>query len=445
MKLEHEFNSKVAGVSHRNDNGAERQNLIRTYARPGLILVLKREPGNRFSPDGTAISVWLSSPNVQIGYINDEASHELAPILDGGGSVVASITRITGGTHDKPTIGVNLRIKVDRRQMASDHLSDKEAAREEKRKHLADQAREVQRLNDELLKHEAELHGLLAHALEVDDRIPFDSLRARDEFPALVLPSDATVQVAQPQKSRMREPDFIERLIPGHQERFARAVQDAEEQYQVELRQHEEREAERAVRLDKLTREHEALRQAHQSEIERHNRAIGNFEAAYQAGESLAIEHYSRVVLERSYYPQGFSKEFKLVYDRATREMFIEYGLPGMDVTPAIAQFKYVKGKDRIDEKQKSGAQIKAFYFEICASVALRTMHEVLEADQAGYVQQVAFRGLVAAVDRATGRNVHTCVVEVRAARSEFEALNLRSIDPVACVKHLKGKMILSP
>ena len=209
------------------------------------------------------------------------------------------------------------------------------------------------------------------------------------------------------------------------------------------MRQHEEHEAERAARLNKLTREHEERRQAHQSEREKHNREIGNLEAAYQAGESWAIERYSQAVLERSCYPQGFSKEFKLVYDRATREMLIEYGLPGMDVTPTIAQFKYIRGEDRIDEKQKSGAQIKAFYFEICASVALRTMHELLEADQAGYVQQVAFLGLVAAVDRATGRNVHTCVVEVRAARSEFEALNLRSIDPVACVKHLKGKMIL--
>lgn len=443
MKLEYEFYSKIAGVSFRNDDGADRQNLIRAYARPGLILVLKREPGNRFSPDGTTIGIWLSSPKVQIGYINDEVSLKLAPILDGGGSVIASITEITGGTNDKPTTGVNLRIKVDRRQMASDQLSEKEAAHEEKQKHLADQSLEVKRLNDELLKREAELRGILAHALEVDAGISFDSLRTRDEFPALVLPSDVTAQAGQPKKARVREPDFIERLVPGYQEKFARAVQGAEEQYQIELRQHEERESEQASRLNQLTRDHEARRQAHLSETEKHNRAIRNFEAAYQAGESLAIEHYSRMVLDRSRYPPGFLKEFKLVYDRTTREMFIEYGLPGMSVTPTVAQFKYVKGKDRIDGKPKSGAQIKAFYFEICASVALRTMHELLEADRAGYVQQVAFRGLVAAVDRATGLNVHTCVVEVRAARSEFEALNLRSIDPVACVKRLKGKLVL--
>ena len=216
MKSEYEFYSKVAGGSFRNDNGADRQKLIRSHARSGSILVLKREPDNRHSPDGTAISVWLSSPEVQIGYINDDVSHELASIIDGGSSVTAWITEITGGTHDKPTAGVNVRIKVDRRQQmakkeaerelkrktASDRLSDREAAREEKRKHLADQARDVQRLNDDLLEHEAEWHGLLAHALEVDDRISFDSLRARDEFPALVLPSDVTVQSSSP-KSRV--------------------------------------------------------------------------------------------------------------------------------------------------------------------------------------------------------------------------------------------------
>ena len=38
---------RIAGVSYRNDNGTERQAIIRRHCRPGMEIVLRPEPDNK--------------------------------------------------------------------------------------------------------------------------------------------------------------------------------------------------------------------------------------------------------------------------------------------------------------------------------------------------------------------------------------------------------------
>ena len=102
----------VHGVSFGN-----RQDLIRRFCRAGMPIMLRREPNN--PRDIRAIGVWIKGSalmifdkDVQLGYIPSAKADRLAPIMDAGGVVAGKVIRITGGTRDKPTFGVDIELEV---------------------------------------------------------------------------------------------------------------------------------------------------------------------------------------------------------------------------------------------------------------------------------------------------------------------------------------------
>ena len=98
--------SKLQGVTRTNPDGSSRQEIIANLCFSGQQLVLMRAP-NQFSPNNLDVYVAY-----QVGQVNTELADLLAPILDGGGAVRASITEITGGTEDRPTRGVNVSFTI---------------------------------------------------------------------------------------------------------------------------------------------------------------------------------------------------------------------------------------------------------------------------------------------------------------------------------------------
>ena len=91
------FKTSVAGVRYRQDAVAQ----CWEGQRAGLI----RDPDNRY--DKNAIIVYA---NATIGFIKRDEARNLAPFMDGGGKAEAYIAELTGGTPDKPTMGVILQI-----------------------------------------------------------------------------------------------------------------------------------------------------------------------------------------------------------------------------------------------------------------------------------------------------------------------------------------------
>jgi len=121
--MPYEFFSKVAGVTFKNDDGSDRQRLIVAHCKPGLALILRREPKNPYSEN--AIGVWVevrhlltANAFVQIGYITSRAADELAPVMDAGGKVAAKITNLTGSRQHE-SVGVNIEVSVDPPKMVS--------------------------------------------------------------------------------------------------------------------------------------------------------------------------------------------------------------------------------------------------------------------------------------------------------------------------------------
>ncbi len=111
------------------------------------------------------------------------------------------------------------------------------------------------------------------------------------------------------------------------------------------------------------------------------------------------------MVLERSEYPEGFPQNFQLFYLPSQKQLNIEYELPSVSCIPNVGEYKYVKTRDAISAKPRKQTEIKGLYSDIVASVALRTVHEVFEADQHDHVQVIVFNGYVQGIDSATGKD----------------------------------------
>jgi hypothetical protein len=98
--------SKLSGVTHHNPDGTSRQEIIAELCYKDQPLMLVRQP-NQYSYDN--IGVYIA---FEIGYINPELAGQLAAILDEGGEIEARISDITGGSADKPILGVNVMFHI---------------------------------------------------------------------------------------------------------------------------------------------------------------------------------------------------------------------------------------------------------------------------------------------------------------------------------------------
>ena len=102
MRLRHNFN-KVAGVTFPNDDGSERQEIIRR-CKTGETLVLRHDPDNAYSDFAVQV---LRQNGEQLGHAPEYLAEWICKELSAGYSVVGVICDITGGTKDKPIRGVN--------------------------------------------------------------------------------------------------------------------------------------------------------------------------------------------------------------------------------------------------------------------------------------------------------------------------------------------------
>jgi restriction system protein len=125
--------------------------------------------------------------------------------------------------------------------------------------------------------------------------------------------------------------------------------------------------------------------------------------------------------------------------------MVIEYELPLINVIPIIEEYKYNKSKDNIVEKVRKPNEIKALYRDILAAITIRTIHEVLEADQGNHIQVVVFNGFLTTADPATGREARSCLISVRTTKESFNELNLSRIDKLVCLRNLGAQVSSSP
>ncbi len=335
-----------------------------------------------------------------------------------------------------------------KRQKAQSERERKQLEKEAREQYLADRLQETEDGNTELAEYLNALRNILEHTLTVDDRIEFDSLRVKYEYPAFNPPQELTRIARLPNKE-----EFLKKVKPmgllesalGIKGRYERELKAAKQQYAEAVKTYKAAQAEKKAKLESMKAEYEAGREAFFRKVAQREQEVNLLEQAYKNGEVSAIITYYTMVLERSEYPEEFPQNFRLAYVPESKELVIEYELPWIEIIPTAAEFRYNKTQDTIEEKPQKPAEIKALYQDIVAAVTLRTIHEVLEADQGNHIQVVTFNGFVNAIDPATGNDVRPCLISVRTTKDSFIGLNLGRIDKQVCLRNLGAQVSSRP
>jgi restriction system protein len=325
--------------------------------------------------------------------------------------------------------------------------AERQAAREEKERkklYVEQREREVEGLNGMLRRQIAELEGVLVATLSVDDHIDLGSLKQTFSEPPF---NDRGLAQPEPppEPEEIKAPGAIAALVPGAKAKHEAAVAAAQAEHAAAVEAWEQREVEREKALA-------AAREAHERDIaekrqatEAANAEIDRFEEKLDAAEPAAIVDYLGMVLERSRYPDSFPSAHKLAFVPESKQAVVEHDLPEFDAIPDVKEHRYVKSRDEITASARSATQRKALYSSVLAQIALRTVHEIFEADRWRHVETVVYNGVVDSIDKRTGQPARICLISLRTTRDSFESLQLELVDPQECLKGLGAGVSKKP
>jgi restriction system protein len=119
--------------------------------------------------------------------------------------------------------------------------------------------------------------------------------------------------------------------------------------------------------------------------------------------------------------------------------------VPPPDVLPAVKEYKYVRAKDEITSTSLPQNDVKERYRNAVTQVAVRSIHEVFEADRAGWIQSVSLTVATDTLDVATGQPKRVPLVAAAADRQTFGAFDLANVVPAATLQHLGAQVSKNP
>jgi restriction system protein len=317
--------------------------------------------------------------------------------------------------------------------------------KERKRLYFEARRAEVEAMNEEVAGEVETLEFLLRATLDVDDYLDFETLKRLPVVPTFE-PGALAIEEASMAPFTPPPQSGVARFLPGGKAKREQEVAAARRQY-------EGIEAARADRERKREQAFRDARAAHEVEVaeikeraEAQYRDVDAFHARFDAGEPEAIVEYFSLVLDASSYPEEFPKRHRMAFVPESKQLVVEYELPTVaDSVPTDKQYRYVRARDAIEHTSRPTTQVKALYSSAVAQIAIRTLHELFEADRQQKLETIVFNGLVTTVDPATGRPASPHLVTVRTSRDSFLALDLRNVEPLACLKGLNASVSKSP
>ncbi|WP_227871828.1 restriction endonuclease [Paenibacillus bovis] len=321
--------------------------------------------------------------------------------------------------------------------------------KEEKMLYIESRIKETEDLNYDLKEQIHHLNIILDQSLQVNNIISFASLKSKKKFKSFSVPNEITVPTIEPAfesySSQVKSRKFLQKIIPILEKRYQKAMLEAKEQFENDFASYEKLERERISKLNTLKAKYEKEKSEFEMEIKNNNLEIDEFERNYRNGESEAVIAYNNIVLERSKYLAEFPQQFRLAYLPNSKELVIDYEIPNKDIVPPVAEYKYIKTRDEISEKLRKDQEIKNIYSDVVASIALRTLYEIFDADQANNIDVIVFSGYVHSIDPATGKDIAPYLISTRVVKEVFKELDLNRVEKSVCLRNLGAQVSPRP
>lgn len=359
---------------------------------------------------------------------------------------------------------------AERAEIAAARLSEKEQKQREREAladHQAAMQAEVDDLNATLEEARAELDGILTSTLEIDDYVDLESLRVQAQHPPfphehLRTPTPPPSHVEDPPRPEFREPAPPFGLF-NRKKRQEEAEAAAHEQYRLALQQweahleelsrwrieaeatHQQLELDRQRDLTQALETYQRECENREQEAAARNKDLDDLIIGLGYGTQDAINEYIGIVLANSVYPESVTVEHSATFNPSDAELILQVNIPAPDTFPVTKSYKYVKSTDEITTTTMSQKDQKDRYSALVHSVALRTLHEVFEADRRELIRSIALELGTFTLSPATGQPAFITLLGVATSRETFSQLDLAAVVPAATLQHLGAVISKNP
>ncbi len=326
--------------------------------------------------------------------------------------------------------------------------------------HEASQQAEVDSRNLEIKNKFEDLERLLEATIDVDDYVDLEALRMLEETTPFDRPALEIPAVRPNQPTLPSEPKFIEPEKPkgffGKKRKLAEAQEKATQAHEARKAQWVEKVAVMQSKHERDTAAYEAAetdrievlakeKTRFQEDLQQHNQSIDQFISNLSYGDAAAVQEYISLVVENSIYPDHFAISHDFTFEPDTAELRMKVTIPSPDDFPSIKAYKYIKASDEIRETLLSKTELKNRYCDVLYQVAIRSLHEVFEADRRGLIGTIALEVGTKGSDPATGRAAFLSFVGVSAERESFMEFDLSGLVPLATLKYLGAAISKDP
>ncbi len=355
------------------------------------------------------------------------------------------------------------RLASERARAAAGTAAAREKDRLEKeavRLHVESQIAEAGSRNANLVQMFEEIDGILAATFGVDDYIDLESLKITTvNHPPFRPGQDGTPTPPMPRLVYPPEPAYQEPPAPGGlfgaKKKHAELIAQAQAEHQrvlkewsekntvmynahvAEVRRREDVERRRLERLLAAEAQYKIECQQREAEAVVRNQELDKLISNLAFDVESAIHEYVGIVLSNSVYPDAFPVSHDHEFDLANRELRLTVTVPPPSDVPAIKEYKYVKAKDEITATLLPLKARKDRYAGAVHQVAVRSLHEIFEADRGGKIHSIALTLGTEAVSPATGLSDAIPLVIVAADRETFSRFDLTNVIPRATLDHL--------
>jgi restriction system protein len=247
----------------------------------------------------------------------------------------------------------------------------------------------------------------------------------------------------EPQKEAFMRgpPQWLERAVPMFRKNYESAVAASQEKYDLAYAQWKARDEMRSQKLADLQQKNRESCERVDEDNATALKRVQDLEAGCASKAPIAIGTYFQLIFDADRPLAGELVKSRVAYVVESRQLVVELECPTTEIVPPEAAFHYKKTGDEVSVVKRSLASSKEIYTGLICQLALRGLFNAFHGDGLNAIDTIALSCFVSTTDPATGQAIRPCLLTVVTSKDEFAGLNLRKIDPVACIKGLRAQV----
>jgi restriction system protein len=307
---------------------------------------------------------------------------------------------------------------------------------------------QAEEMSEEAEVNRAALTSILLDAVRHRPAIDWSAYLDHREFsePPPVPPAKFNIarepQIGEGRFSPVKHSFFARMLHPSRIQEQASAAQSAfdaaHQEWQLTTQWHISEHAAATARYEAALADWDARKGAHFAAQAKANARIEDLRTRFDAHEPGAVAAACDLALLALPRPQGFPKFWRIAV-HPTGALRVDYDLPAPDDMPALKAVKYDTDRNVFAGTMLNEREFAALYEETMYQTALAVCHLLFAVDPGEAVRSVAFNGWVNHVDRRRVCPARCCLLALGANKTDFEAIDLTSVDPKTCFRQLGG------